>query len=67
MKRHLVPCPRCGREVLDHVLLCPFCGGALEPMGARGEDPEQIRRRKRVLSIIGFLIAAALLTWRLLR
>jgi len=46
---------------------CPFCHGKLDPL-TRGAWPEEkIKRIRKQLNIIGFIIAAAFLLWRLLR
>lgn len=66
-RRHLVACPHCGKDVLDHMRECPFCHGALQPLN-RGPWPEErIRRIRRILNIAGFIVAAALLLWRFTR
>lgn len=65
VQRHLIPCPHCGRQVLDHMKGCPFCEAELEPQLAQGASEEQIKRIRRVLSIIGCAVAAALLLLRL--
>lgn len=66
-KKHLMPCPHCGKDVLDHMRLCPFCKGQLEPQIREGWPEEKIRGIRKTLNIIGFLVAAALILWRLLR
>lgn len=65
VERHLAPCPHCDKQVLDHMSACPFCGGALSPSLPSGQRPDGIKRLRRRLSIIGFVIAAALVIWRL--
>jgi len=66
-RRYLVVCPHCGKDVLDHMQECPFCHGKLDPL-TRGAWPEEkIKRIRKQLNIIGFIIAAAFLLWRLLR
>lgn len=45
---------------------CPFCEGGLTPVVAQSRPPEVTQRLRRRLSIIGFVIAAAVLLWRLI-
>ncbi len=60
-KKHLVRCPACGREVLDHMTACPFCQAALAPSGYSGAPSEKLTQVRRAANIAGLLIAAALL------
>jgi len=66
LKRHLVRCPHCGRDVLDHMAACPFCDGALQPLMRQDGSDEQLKRLKNTLRIVGFAVAALLLLWRLM-
>lgn len=66
-EKHLLPCPHCGKDVLDHMRECPFCKGQLEPQTKEGWPEEKIRGIRKTLNIIGFLVAAALILWRFLR
>ena len=66
LEKHKVPCPHCGREVLDHMTQCPFCKGELTPGGRRPLDQEKLRRVRRILNIAGFVVAAAVIAWVLL-
>ena len=68
MKRHIVTCPHCGKEVLDHMIQCPFCKGRLNPRyytGFRTDD--QVRTLRRTMRIIGFAIAAILIVLMMLK
>ncbi|HSK68342.1 MAG TPA: hypothetical protein VLA21_03700 [Candidatus Limnocylindria bacterium] len=67
LERHIVKCPHCGKDALDHMPACPSCGGPLTPKTAGGWPAEKIIRTRRVLNIAGIIIAAALLLWRFLR
>ena len=64
-QKHLVTCPQCRKEALDHMETCPFCGGALKKAG--GMTPEEIKRTRRALNIAGFILAAGLILWRILK
>ena len=66
-KSHLAACPHCGRDVLDHMTTCPFCKGELTPRSGKPMVPEQLKLLKLILNIIGFILAAFFIIWRLLR
>ena len=61
VEKHKVSCPHCGKDVLDHMTICPFCEGALTPAGYKPMDEETRKRVKRILSIIGFAAAAVVI------
>lgn len=66
-KKHLTACPHCGRDVLDHMAACPFCKGELIPRSGKPMAPEQLKRLKLMLNIVGFALAVLFLLWRMLR
>ena len=66
LRRHLVSYPHCGRDVLDHMAVCPFCDGTLQTPARRAGVQEQLKKAKTILRIIGFAVAALLLLWRLM-
>ncbi|MEG1548360.1 MAG: hypothetical protein RR232_05925 [Clostridia bacterium] len=66
-KKHLVQCPHCGKDVLDHMTECPSCKGELSPGGYKPMSPEKLRSVKRTTNIIGFIIAAIVIVIALLR
>lgn len=57
LKGHLVPCPQCGKDVLDHMTECPFCHASIKPTAYSPMDPAQIKKIRRTLTIIGMIIA----------
>ena len=59
-ERHLVPCPHCGKDILDHFTECPHCGGAVEPLGYHG-DEKKIARIKRITTVIGVVLSIGLI------
>jgi len=63
LEKHTLPCPHCGKGVLDHMTQCPFCNGALQPAGYKPLDEQKRRRIKIIANIIGFAIAAAVALW----
>ena len=56
-KKHVIQCPHCGKDALDHMETCPHCEGALR----KAMDPGKLRRFQRAAHIAGFLAAAACL------
>ena len=56
-EKHAVPCPHCGKAVLDHMTKCPYCGGTLKPYGYTPMDEGKKRKIKGILW--GVLGAAA--------
>jgi len=57
-KRHMVKCPHCGKDVLDHMTECPFCHGELEGYSYRPLDPGKVRRIRIMLAIVILALAA---------
>lgn len=60
MQRHVVTCPHCGKNALDHMTKCPHCGGELTPLGYR---PMKETTRKRMMIAgytVGIVIAIAI-------
>ena len=58
---HVVVCPHCGKNVLDHMTKCPHCKGALVPMGYKPVDPEKFRKIKIACSVVGVAVGIAVL------
>lgn len=59
-EKHLVKCPSCGKDVLDHMTECPFCHAKLSPSNYTAIDSEKQKKIKRILTIIGMIIAVIL-------
>ena len=59
VEKHVVVCPHCGKNVLDHMSECPYCKGALVPSGYKPVDPEKFRKIKLACSIAGIAVAIA--------
>lgn len=57
LEKHLVKCPSCGKDVLDHMTECPFCHAELSPTNYTSLDPVKQKKIRRVLTIIGMIIA----------
>ena len=59
-RNHLVQCPSCGKDVLDHMAQCPFCKGQLTPKGYVPPTEAQLRKRrifKWTVNILALLLA----------
>ncbi len=59
-ERHLVPCPHCGKDILDHFTECPHCGGAVDPLGYHC-DEKKLARVKRISTIVGVVLSIGLI------
>ena len=59
-EKHLVPCPHCGKDILDHFTECPHCGGKVDPLGYHG-DEKKIARIKRVTTIVGAILSIGMI------
>lgn len=60
-EKHLVKCPHCGKDVLDHMKECPFCKGELKGSSYGGIDPASKKWIRTVLTVV--FIAAAILIY----
>jgi ribosomal protein L37AE/L43A len=60
-ERHLVPCPKCGKDILDHMSQCPFCKAAVSPSAYQPMNPDQQRKIKLVLTVVLCILAGILL------
>ena len=58
-KKHVISCSHCGKDVLDHMDVCPHCGGQLR----KKYDEEKLKRFRRVANIVGILISVILLVF----
>lgn len=59
-EKHLVPCPNCGRDILDHMTQCAFCKADV-PSAYQPMDSEKLKKVRLYLSIIFCILAAILL------
>ena len=57
MQKHIVKCPHCGRDVLDHMTECPDCHGKLTPQGYAPMSDEKRKKIRYVTYGIGFAVA----------
>lgn len=59
IERHVVVCPHCGKNVLDHMSECPYCKGVLVPSGYKPVDPVKFKKIKIAGTVIGIAVAIA--------
>lgn len=60
LQKHIVICPHCGAEALDHMTKCPECKGDLRPKGYRPIDRDSLRKFKRAAWIVSLVLAAVI-------
>lgn len=63
LERHVVRCPHCGENALDHMTKCPHCGGELTPRGYRPPDEEKMKKVRTWCYIIGFAVFAVIVVF----
>ena len=63
-KRHLQPCPHCGKEILDHLDSCPHCKQPVTSRYAKPMDPKRAKQIKTWLTVIGLVVIALVLYQR---
>ncbi|NMA59849.1 MAG: hypothetical protein GX959_04580 [Clostridiales bacterium] len=59
-KKHLVNCPHCGKEILDHMDKCPFCEGEIKGT-YREINPKTLKKIKIVLWAVLGAVAVTLI------
>lgn len=60
LQKHIVLCPHCGGEALDHMTKCPCCGGELQPAGYKPMN-ENTRKKIRIVTYtVGAAVAVAI-------
>ncbi len=65
LQKHIVLCPHCGKEALDHMTKCPSCGSELTPRGYDSRNSEKYKPIRKTLMIIFSILAAILVVWLL--
>lgn len=55
ISKHIVKCPHCQKDILDHMRECPFCKGTLTP---QGYTPMNVRTKKKLKIILTFSLTA---------
>ena len=66
LQKHIVICPHCGKQALDHMTECPSCHGRLEPKGYTPMIEEaKLKKIRLIVGIVLSVAAIALIIWRL--
>ncbi len=60
LEKHALPCPHCGKNVLDHMTRCPYCGGMLVPKGYAPMDEKKKQKIRTICYIVGVVAAVAI-------
>ena len=61
LEKHAVPCPHCGKSVLDHMTRCPYCGGTLVPAGYVPMDEKKKQKIKKICYAVGTVVAVVII------
>ncbi|MBO5045281.1 MAG: hypothetical protein J6C93_00245 [Clostridia bacterium] len=67
MRRHVVTCPHCGKDVLDHMTECPFCKGELTPVGYKPVDERLIKKIRLICFLVGAAVFIGVVVYVLLK
>lgn len=51
-EKHIVQCPECGKDILDHMTVCPFCKAALGTSIYSASDEGRTKKIRLALTII---------------
>lgn len=66
LQKHIVQCPHCGAQALDHMTQCPKCKGELTPRGYTPMmESKTLKKVKTVMWIVLSIIALALIMCRI--
>jgi len=66
-EKHIVSCPHCGKDVLDHMKECPFCKGELKPTCYDPRPTGEKTPQQKVINTVFWLIAIASVVMLILR
>jgi predicted amidophosphoribosyltransferase len=58
VKNHIIICPNCGKEALDHMQECPFCKSKLTPK----YNVSNIKLVKRIRLLLWIVLGALAIT-----
>ena len=65
LQKHVVICPHCGAQMLDHMTECKKCGGKLTPKGYQPMLSDSAKRKIQIiLWVVLSLIVVAYIVWR---
>ena len=60
-ERHVVQCPVCGKDILDHMTQCPYCKSEITIGGVKPISQDTIRRVRMIALIVGVIIALVII------
>lgn len=60
-ERHIVQCPVCGKDILDHMTVCPHCKSEIVIGGVKPMSEDTLRRVKIIALIAGIAIALVII------
>ena len=60
-ERHIVPCPVCGEDILDHMTTCPHCKSEITIGGVKPMSQETIKKVRLIALIVGVIIALVII------
>lgn len=58
---HIVQCPVCGKDILDHMTQCPHCKSEITIGGIKPISQDTIRRVRLIALIVGIIIAVVII------
>ncbi|MDD4328088.1 MAG: hypothetical protein PHN99_05980 [Eubacteriales bacterium] len=58
-EKHIIKCPACGKDALDHMTECPSCKAKLTPLNYQPMDSSVTRKIRLVLTVV-LIIAFAI-------
>lgn len=61
LKSHIVVCPHCGKDVLDHMTQCPHCKGPLSPTNYRSMSAEKRAAIQKITYAVGAIVAVVII------
>lgn len=61
LKSHVVACPHCGKDVLDHMTQCPYCNQPITPVNYRSMSAEKRRAIQKVTYAVGAVVAIVII------
>lgn len=66
LQKHVVICPHCGAQMLDHMTECKKCGGELTPKGYSPMMSDDTRKKIRIIVwIVLSVLAILIILWRI--
>ena len=60
-ERHIVQCPVCGKDILDHMTECPYCKSEITIGGVKPISQDTIKRVRLIALIVGIIIAIVII------